>query len=154
MLLVNAGRTGVERGAFQGAAAAGIPVTGFMREAARDELGEVPPELAQHLTPCPGRSKRIPVRRAIEAANAVLVVVPDPEDLSQFPVVQYVLKQARRSGSALRVLSPGDLTDDMLAWITEAGNVYVTGPRETRWPAGVSIARRLIRALGPVEAIA
>jgi hypothetical protein len=154
MLLVNAARTGVERGAYQGAAAAGIPVAGFMRQAARDELGGVPPELARHLTPCPGRSKRIPVQRAIEAAKAVLVVVPDPDNLSAFPVVQYVLKHARRNGRALRFHSPDGPTDPTLAWLVEVEQVYVTGPRETRWPAGVNVARRLIRALGPAEAIA
>jgi hypothetical protein len=45
-------------------------------------------------------------------------------------------------------------SDDVLAWLERAGTVYITGPRETRWPPGISIARRLVRALGPVEAIA
>jgi hypothetical protein len=154
VLLVNAARTGVERGAYQGAVAAGIPVAGFMRQAARDELGGVPPELARHLTPCPGRSKRIPVQRAIESASAVLIVLPDPDDVSTFPVMQYVLKHVRRNGRALRFHSPDAPIDPTLAWLTEAEQVYVTGPRETRWPPGVSIARRLLRALGPAEAIA
>lgn len=116
LTLVNAGRTGVERGAYQGAASVGIPVTGFMREAGRDELGEVPRELAQHLTACPGRSKRVPVQRAIDAADAVLVVVPDPDDISQFPVVQYVLKHARRTGRPLRVHAAEAAADDAIAY--------------------------------------
>jgi hypothetical protein len=154
MLLVNAARTGVERGAFQGAAAAGIPVTGFMRHAARDELGDIPPELAQHLTALPGRSKRLPVQRAIDTAVAVLVVLPDPDDASAFPVIQYVFKHARRIGRPLRIHAADAPSEDTLAWIHEAETVYVTGPRETRWPPGVSVARRLIRSLGPAEAIA
>ena len=154
MLLVNAGRTGVERGAFQGAAAAGIPVVGFVRQAARDELGELPPELARQLTPCPGRSKRIPVQRAVDTAAAVLVVVPDPDDVSAFPVLQFVLKQARRLERPVRVHAADAAPDDVLAWMRALEKVYITGPRETRWPPGISIARRLVRALGPAEAIA
>jgi hypothetical protein len=38
--------------------------------------------------------------------------------------------------------------------ITASEKVYVTGPRETRWHPGVSVARRLLRGLGPAEAIA
>jgi hypothetical protein len=147
MLVVNAGRTGVERGAYEGASAAGIPITGFVRQAARDELGNLPPELAQQLTPCPGRSKRLAVQRAVDTAAAVLVVVPDPDDVSAFPVVQYVLKQARRLDRPVRVHAADAPADDVLAWLRTAGTVYITGPRETRWPPGVSIARRLLRAL-------
>lgn len=151
---MNAGRSGVERGAYEGASAAGIPVTGFMRQAARDELGSLPPDLAQKLTPCPGRSKRRAVQRAIDSADAVLVIVPDPDDVSAFPVVQYVLTQARRMDRPVRVCAADAASDDVLAWLRAAGTVYITGPRETRWPPGISIARRLLRALGPVEAIA
>ena len=154
MLLVNAGRTGVERGAYQGAVAAGIPVAGFVRQAARDELGELPAELARHLTPCPGRSKRLPVQRAVDTATGVLLVVPDLDDVSAFPVLQFVLKQARRMDRPVRVHAAETAPDDVLAWLRALDKVYVTGPRETRWPPGVSIARRLIRTLGPVEAIA
>jgi hypothetical protein len=154
MLVVNAGRTGVERGAYEGASAAGIPITGFVRQAARDELGQLPAELARQLTPCPGRSKRRAVQRAVDSAAAVLVLVPDPEDVSAFPVVQYVLKQARLMDRPVRVCAADTPSDDMLAWLRAAGTVYITGPRETRWPPGVSAARRLLRALGPVEAIA
>jgi len=147
MLVVNAGRTGVERGAYEGASAAGIPVTGFVRQAARDELGNLPPQLAQQLTPCPGRSKRLAVQRAVDTAAAVLVLVPDPDDVSPFPVVQYVLKQARRMDRPVRVCAADAPSDDVLAWLRAAGTVYITGPRETRWPPGVSVARRLLRAL-------
>jgi hypothetical protein len=154
MTIVNAGRTGVERGVYQGAVAAGLPVTGVCRRAHRDELGHIPSELAQLLTPCEDRGLRAAVDRCLAMSNAMLLVVPDRRDLSRFPHLVWVLKRARAAGLPVRIHDEATSLPDTIAWaFGEDRAVYITGPRWTRWSAGEPIARRLLRAVKPAEAI-
>lgn len=154
MTIVNAGRTGVERGAYHGAVAVGFDVIGVCRRGQKDELGPLPPDLAARLEPCDDRGARAAVARCLQLATAVLIVVPDRDELAAFPFVTWLGKRVRGAGIPLHVHDPKSAVDDTLTWTLRQHRLYVTGPRGTRWLEGESVARRLLRETRPIEAIA
>ena len=77
LVILHSGQTGVERGAHRGASVAGLSVAGFMPLDRRDELGLVPTDVADHLTPHFDRGPRPAVRANVAIASGVLLVVPD-----------------------------------------------------------------------------
>jgi hypothetical protein len=155
MTILNAGRTGVERGAYQGAVTAGLTVTGVCRRGLKDELGPLPPELASVLTPCEDRGMRAAVLKCLEMASAVLIVVPHRREVTNYPHLVWLLKRARATNLPVRIHDDDTPIMDTIAWaLAEDRALYVTGPRGTRWAQGESVARRLLRAVRPLEAIA
>ena len=156
MTIVNAGRTGVERGAYQGAVAVGLTVTGVCRRGSKDELGLLPPDLAARLTPCEERGLRAAVEKCLGIATGLLLVVPARHEVGHFPQLVGLLKRARARGLPYRIHDDETSPADTVAWVLAGDDrhIYVTGPRGTRWPQGEPIARRLLRAVKPIEAIA
>jgi hypothetical protein len=66
----------------------------------------------------------------------------------------WVLKRARAANLPIHIHDEATSIPETLAWaFGEDRSLYITGPRWTRWSAGEPIARRLLRAVTPSEAI-
>ena len=153
LVIVHSGQTGVERGAHRGAIAAGLHVTGFMPSDKRDELGPIPNDVAEHLTPCTERGPRQAVYASIALASGVLVVVPQARSASHFTAMAAVLQRIRAARVPFLACDASTNVEDVRLWTRQlpetAGStrVMVTGPRGTRWPEGEAVARRLVTVI-------
>jgi len=154
LVIIHSGQTGVERGAHRAAISAGLSVAGFMPLDRRDELGPIPPDVAQLLTPCFDRGPRPAVRANIALASGVLLVVPDAATPEKFTAMSVVLQGVRSGRVPSLACDPRTNLDDVQRWAARlpetsgSTRVMVTGPRGTRWPEGETVARRLVAAIG------
>lgn len=154
LVILHSGQTGVERGAHRAATAAGLAIAGIMPLDGRDELGPVPPDVAERLTPHVERGPRPAVRANISDANGVLLVVPDAKRAERFTAIGAVLQAVRSARVPLLICDPTMNLDDIARWVLSlpevggATRVLVTGPRATRWIEGEAVARRIVSALG------
>jgi hypothetical protein len=154
LVILHSGQTGVERGAHRGAALSGICVSGVMSLDRRDELGPVPPDVAEHLTPCDERGPRPAVRANIARADGVLLVVPDATRADKFTAMGAVLAAVRAAHVPLLACDPITNLDDVVWWVRRlpenegSTRLLVTGPRGTRWNEGEAVARRIVSAIG------
>lgn len=157
LVIIHSGQTGVERGAHRAAIAArtvGIEVAGFMPLDKRDELGPVPPDIADVLTSCFDRGPRPAVRANVSLASGVVLVVPDASKPEKFTAMAAIMQAVRAAHIPLLVCDANTNADDVVWWVKQlpetsgSTRVMVTGPRGTRWPEGEGIARRLVGAIG------
>jgi hypothetical protein len=153
LVIIHSGQTGVERGAHRAAVTAGLSVAGFMPLDRRDELGQIPTDVIQLLTPCFDRGPRPAVRANIALASGVLLVVPDANTPEKFTAMSVVLQGIRSARVPLFVADTRTNLDDVQRWAARlpetsgSTRVMVTGPRGTRWPEGETVARRLVSAI-------
>lgn len=154
LIIIHSGQTGVERGAHRAAVAAGISIAGFMPLDKRDELGPVPPDVADLLTPCFDRGPRPAVRANVALASGALLVVPDAARAEKFTAMAAVLQAVRSARAPLLTCDPQTNLDDVVWWVKQlpetsgSTRVLVTGPRATRWPEGENVAKRIVSAIG------
>lgn len=154
LIIIHSGQTGVERGAHRAAMAAGISIAGFMPLDKRDELGPVPPDVADLLTPCFDRGPRPAVRANVTLASGALLVVPDAARAEKFTAMAAVLQAVRSARAPLLTCDPQTNLDDVVWWVKQlpetsgSTRVLVTGPRATRWPEGENVAKRIVSAIG------
>jgi hypothetical protein len=153
LVIIHSGQTGVERGAYRAAVAAGLSLAGFMPLDRRDELGPIPTDVAEGLTPCFDRGPRPAVRANILLASGVLLVVPTASSPEKFTAMNAVLQGIRAAHTPSFVADASTNLDDVARWAkglpetSGSTRVMVTGPRGTRWPEGEAIARRLVSAI-------
>jgi hypothetical protein len=154
LVIIHSGQTGVERGAHRAAIAAGLSVAGFMPLDKRDELGPIPADVADLLTPCFDRGPRPAVRANIALASGVLLVVPESLTPEKFTAMSAVMQGIRTARVPSLVADGRTNTDDVMKWARQlpetsgSTRLMITGPRGTRWPDGESVARRLVSAIG------
>lgn len=154
LVIIHSGQTGVERGAHRAASSARIAIAGFMPLDRRDELGPVPAEVAEALTPCFDRGPRPAVRANVALASGVLLVVPDSSKAEKFTAMAAVIQAVRSARVPILTCDPMTNLDDIVWWVKHlpetSGSirVLVTGPRSTRWTEGEAIARRIVGAIG------
>ena len=154
LVIIHSGQTGVERGAHRAAISAGLSVAGFMPLDKRDELGAIPADIAQMLTPCFDRGPRPAVRANIALATGVLLVVPEAAAPEKFTAMSAVLQGIRSARAPSYVCDPNTSLDDVIRWAAQlpetsgSTRIMVTGPRGTRWTEGEAVARRLVAAIG------
>jgi hypothetical protein len=153
LVIIHSGQTGVERGAHRAAITAGLSLAGFMPLDRRDELGPIPADIAELLTPCFDRGPRPAVRANIALASGVLLVVPNSKTPEKFTAMSAVMQGIRSSRCTSFIADPQTNLDDVASWARSlpetsgSTRVMVTGPRGTRWPEGEAIARRLVSAI-------
>ena len=87
LVIIHSGQTGVERGAHRAAVSHGLAIAGFMPLDKRDELGPIPADVADMLTPCFDRGPRQAVRANITLASGVLLLVPEAAQPTKFTAV-------------------------------------------------------------------
>lgn len=120
----------------------------------RDELGPIPADIAQMLTPCFDRGPRPAVRANIALATGVLLVVPEAATPEKFTAMSAVMQGIRSARAPSYVCDPKTNLDDVMRWAGQlpetsgSTRILVTGPRGTRWPEGETVARRLVAAIG------
>jgi hypothetical protein len=154
LMVLHSGQTGVERGAHRAAIAAGIAVAGFMPLDHRDELGPLPADVAEALTPCFDRGPRPAVRANIAIASGVLLVVPDATRAAAFTAVGAVIQAARAERVPVLAADASTNLGTILDWVHQlretsgSTRLLVTGPRSTRWTDGEALARRIVGAIG------
>jgi hypothetical protein len=153
LVIIHSGQTGVERGAHRAAVTAGLPIAGFMPLDGRDELGPIPSDVAQCLTPCFDRGPRPAVRANIAVASGTLLVVPEAAAAEKFTAMAAVLQAIRSAKIPSYVCDASTNVDDVAAWARSlpetSGSVRisVTGPRGTRWADGETVGRRFVAAI-------
>jgi len=119
----------------------------------RDELGVIPSEIAQALTPHSERGPRPAVRANVGLAAGVLLVVPEARLPEKFTAMNAVLQAVRAAGCPCFVADASTNVDDVAKWARNlaetdgATRILVTGPRGTRWSEGEAVARRLVSAI-------
>jgi len=153
LVILHSGQTGVERGAHRGASVAGLTIAGFMPLDRRDELGPVPIDVADLLTPHFERGPRPAVRANVVLASGVLLVVPDAKRAETFTAMSAVLQSVRSARVPNLVCDPHVNLDDIARWVSTipetsgSKRLLVTGPRATRWQHGEGVARRIVAAV-------
>ena len=153
IVVLQSGQTGVERGAHRGALAAGLFIAGFMPLDRRDELGQIPQDVARYLTPCFDRGPRPSVRANVALASAALIVVPDANQPEKFTAMLALLQAVRAARLPSLVCDERSNLDTVVQWTrtvpetSGSTRILVTGPRETRWERGEAVARRIVSAI-------
>jgi hypothetical protein len=153
MIVIHSGQTGVERGAQRAAHAVGLSLGGFSSADRRDELGPLPDDVAQNLTPCGERGSRAPIRANLEIASGVIIVVPDAATPRRFTGIGVVLQAARARAVPYKIADPKTDPERIAAWTRTlpatggAVRLMVTGPRETRWATGSKVSWKLVAAI-------
>src|SRR5262245_20611697 len=116
LIVIHSGQTGVERGAHRAAVTAGLAIAGFMPIDRRDELGPIPVDVANLLTPCFDRGPRPAVRANIALASGVLLVVPDAVAPEKFTAMSVVLQGIRSARVPSLVCDARTNLDDVQRW--------------------------------------
>jgi hypothetical protein len=153
LVILSSGQTGVERGAARAALTAGLSLAGVMPLDRRDELGPIPPEIAQALTQFTERGPRQAVRANVQLASGVLLVIPEATTPDRFTAMTSVLQAVRVAGCSSFIADGSTNVDDVARWAkalpesSGSTRILVTGPRATRWPDGEAVARRLVSAI-------
>ncbi len=154
LVIVHSGQTGVERGAHRAALAGGLSIAGFMPLDSRDELGPVPADIAELLTPCFDRGPRPAVRANVSISSGVLLVVPDATRTDRYTAMTAVLHAARTARVPILVADPSTNLGTIAPWVKQLAEtsgstrLLVTGPRATRWTEGETVAKRLVTGIG------
>jgi len=123
----------------------------------RDELGPIPSDVADVLTPCFDRGPRPAVRANIALASGVLLVVPEALTPEKFTAMSAVMQGIRSARVPSMVCDAKTNLDDVVKWARQlpetsgSTRIMVTGPRGTRWPEGETVARRLVSAVAITE---
>jgi hypothetical protein len=157
LVILHSGQTGVERGAHRAASSARLAIAGFMPLDRRDELGAIPADVAESLTPCFDRGPRPAVRANIALASGVLVVVPTAATPEKFTAMGAVMQGIRSAHCSSFVADASTNLDDVARWAKSlpetsgSTRILVTGPRSTRWPEGEGVARRLVSAIAMAQ---
>lgn len=148
--IVSGGQTGVDRGALDGALAAGIEIGGWIPKGRKAEDGVVPASYAgMREAPVAGYVWR--TERNVVDSDATLVLWPgNPNRLSGG--TKRTVEFAERHGKPVRVFP---LRPDFFAlggaafWIHENGfkTLNVAGPRESKCPGTQALATAYVAAL-------
>lgn len=155
LVICHGSQTGVHRGAHLGARDVGLPLAGYMPRDECDELGVIPVDVAQFMWRCTvgERDHGYPARTAanVELAHALLIVVPDLDQVEAFDDAALPLSLAKRADKPCMIAGPDTLRKDVMKWIIELRNEYprelrllVEGPRRSLWDNGEAITRTLI----------
>ncbi len=168
--IIHGGQTGVDRGAHRGAMANRFAVGGFMPNDARDEHGDIPDDVAEHLWRCPYPGLSARTKLNVESAHALLVVVADRTEPYATPGTRFTLQHARRVDIRTRLVVDTETKPaEVVGWLRDAmGNVrarrrrlasvhiphgvdfclMVAGPRASMWPDGERVTMSLLDAMG------
>lgn len=145
--IIHGGQTGVDRGAHQaGRQVAGWMPAGFCPQDGKDELGLIPRDVAQYLTPYsrPGYGAR--TRGNLQVCNALLVVVESCEHAAKTPGTRMTLEHAAKLGRDYYITdlvrpawAAAEWVQDRVDQFVQMNRVgpfrlMVAGPRESKWP--------------------
>ena len=104
--ILHTGQTGVERGAFRAAWAAGLPIGGFCNPQNRDELGALPADVRRGLEAAPRTGARAAVYATLAIANAVIIAVPSRSDATSYTGIEALRREIRARSMPHHIVDP------------------------------------------------
>lgn len=172
--IVHGGQTGVDRGAHEAALANGWRVEGYMPRDGRDELGQIPEDVARRLTPHETASYAARTAANVRSAGAALIVASAANAARATPGTALTIDLTTRRRLPALVVDPATDPAQIARWIWGAlfaiptlplpfevqvidstpGRLLVAGPRESKWPgarvATADLLRRTALALAEI----
>jgi hypothetical protein len=151
LIVLHSGQTGVERGVHRAAEATGLRIAGFSTPGRRDELGPLPINISNVLTPCHERGPRAALRATLAIATGLVILVPEADRFKSYAGVSELVRAGRTK--PIEIIDPradeSYLTRfvDTLPRGDDPIRLMITGPRGTRWPQGERIAWQLVAGL-------
>jgi hypothetical protein len=151
--ILHTGQTGVERGAFRAAWAAGLRIGGFCNPQNRDELGALPANVRQGLETVPRTGARAAVYATLAVANAVIIGVPSRDDATSYTGIEALRRAIRARSLFHHIVDPTSdlnaITNHIRELHRRGGEVrlLVTGPRSTRWSDGDRLGWTIVSRL-------
>lgn len=169
--ILQGGQTGVDRGAWRAAIDNGWAVGGWMPSNCRDELGQIPQEVTQHMMPLHMGGLSARTQANVTEAAALLIVVPDAQDPKATPGTKLTLELAAARGLPRLIADPSTPAIEVARWIRGllrggiqlvldqrhdlgfrarpqldgALLLMVAGPRESKWPGAQVETAGLLR---------
>jgi hypothetical protein len=168
--IVHGGQTGVDRGAHEAAINNGWSLAGYMTRDQRDELGQIPPDVARFLVAIDKTSYAARTEANVRAATAALIVVQDANDPGVTPgtakTIDLVMERrmrrtivdpqadatviARWIWTDLRMMSTLPLPLEIETKVLDPvpTRLLVAGPRESKWRGARVETAALLRRVG------
>lgn len=163
--IVHGGQTGVDRGAHEAAIANNWRVTGYMPRDCRDELGQIPPDVAKFLTPHEKAHYAARTEANVRTANAALIVVQDEAAPRMTPGTIKTIDLVAAWRLRRMIVDPSHDSAQIADWIwnllrvdqpslplggetgaeTAAARLLVAGPRESKWRGACAETTGLLR---------
>jgi hypothetical protein len=171
LTIIHGGQTGVDRGAHEAAIDNGWLMGGYMPRDQRDELGQIPRDVARFLTPHEKTSYAARTEANVRAANAALIVVRDTDDPRATPGTATTIDLAAEHYLRRMIVAPTDDAARIAHWIWNSllkvqlplpldtcdpipAKLLVAGPRESKWRGArvetAALLRRVALALAEI----
>jgi Circularly permutated YpsA SLOG family len=175
LVIVHGGQSGVDRGAHEAAIEHGWLIDGYMPYNERDELGAIPPDVAQYLRRHPSTSYAARTEANVRSSDAVLIIVRHAANPRETPGTAKTIDLAEARQLRGMIVDPMTHAAQIARWIWNAnlmhgtlplpfdGQVFepvptrllVAGPRESKWPGAraetVALLRRVATHLGEIS---
>lgn len=156
--IVHGGQTGVDRGGHVAARTMGWQVAGYMPTNRKDELGDIPRDVACWLTECPKPGYAARTKENLAKSSALLAFVQDAKVPEKTPGTKLTLEWAHKWGVRLLICDPTYSADRAATWLRDglaqrrdAGKtgfrLMVAGPRESKWAGAQAETVRFLRHL-------
>lgn len=119
----------------------------------RDEMGPIPADIAELLTPHVARGPRQAVLANVQIASGALIIVRAAAGVQRETGMSVVIQAIRDHAVPFLICDPTTNLEDVARWaraIPETSGstrILVTGPRGTRWSDGEALARRIVGAI-------
>ncbi|MFT3693810.1 MAG: response regulator [Kofleriaceae bacterium] len=156
--ILHTGQTGVERGAYRAARLSGIPVSGVCNRHARDEILPLPADMLATMRVAAKSGSRFAAYETVALANAVLIAVPDVKTARKVAGIGALLRAVQAAGLASALVDPAANMTELSAELQEHElrmgklDLFVTGPRQTRWAEGEQFGFQLVSRIALVRA--
>ena len=168
LTIIHGGQTGVDRGAHDAAIANGWSIAGYMPRDQRDELGQIPPDVARFLVAIDKTSYTARTEANVRAATAALFVVRDADDPRTTPGTAKTIDLATDRRLRQRIADPRTDARTIALWIWSdlllmrtmllpfdekildpvPTRLIVAGPRESKWHGARVETAALLRRVG------
>jgi hypothetical protein len=165
VIIVQGGQTGVDRGAHEAAIESGWRVAGYMPRDARDELGEIPVDVARCLRAHESLLYAGRTEANVRGSDAVLIVVRNTRYAKSTPGTAKTISLAEKLRKRRMVVDPKTDAEEIARWIwqdlltqrtlplpletrdldSESVRLMVAGPRESKWSGARVETYKLLR---------
>jgi hypothetical protein len=166
--IVHGGQTGVDRGAHEAAIDNGWSLAGYMPRDQRDELGQIPPDVARFLVAIDKTSYAARTEANVRAATAALFIVRDVNAPRVTPGTAKTIDLAADRKLRRKIVDPKTDARMIARWIWNdlllmstmllpfdekildpvPTRLIVAGPRESKWHGAKVETAALLRRVG------
>lgn len=166
--LLHGGQTGVDRGGHDAAIANGWSIAGYMTRDRRDELGQIPLQVAKHLVPIDSPSYAARTAANVRAATAALIIVENESEPGVTPGTAKTIDLVIERRLRRKIIDPRTDASAIARWIWDdllvmrvmtlpfvtmspdpiPTRLLVAGPRESKWRGAHAETAALLRRIG------